>query len=127
VILLEILADALIYSTGTFDPQSPAYIARNPGMLPAISPKQPRDEHGKRVFRSFIDGYQALLYDLRIKCAGKSKAGLKQGATLSDLVCVYGHPRATAVSVALFIRHALGGANITERTPLSYFIGETNA
>lgn len=61
---LEVLADAIAYHNLAHESDSAAYQNRNPGNLQAFSFKHPRDENGKRIFNSYLDGYQALLFDL---------------------------------------------------------------
>jgi hypothetical protein len=119
---LEALADAVVKYSGYLDPESAAYQNRNPGNLPAFSPKHPRDEVGKRQFRSHLDGYQALLFDLAVKCAGRSHSGLKPDSTLRDLAAVYGQPETAAGYYAKFLRRALGDPSISDKTALSYFV-----
>jgi hypothetical protein len=119
---LEALADAIARDSGWHDPQSEAYRTRNPGLLPAISPRHPRNERGLRIFDSGLSGYQALLFDLRVKCSGQSRANLAKDATLLDLMAVLNRPRGSALVVAKFLRHALGNAEIKPETPLSWFM-----
>ena len=121
---LEALADAITRYSGFADPESEEYQIRNPGRLTAFSDKHARTPNGKRVFRSLLDGYQALLFDLAVKCVGKSNSGLKPASTLTDLVLVYGFPPGTVRFVAKFLRHALGDETVKETTPLSYFVTE---
>lgn len=119
---LEALADAISFYHKAQDPESPAYQNRNPGMLKAISLKHPRDEAGHRLFNAFIDGYQALLYDLRLKASGTSFAKLPPEATINDLMHSYGQHGALAGRyIAKFITKALQ-AEVTATTPLSYFL-----
>lgn len=119
---LEALADAIISISGWHNPESAAYQNRNPGGLPAISDKHPRDERGMRIFRSALDGYQALLFDLAVKCDGKSRTRLKGESTLRDLVLAYHQPETAAKYVARYLKRALKDESITDKTPLSYFV-----
>lgn len=118
IIRLEALADALAFYHRSFDPDSDAYKARNPGLLRATQLKHKRDANGKRVFDSFLDGYQALLFDLKIKCSGKSAARHKL-ETLSDLM----QNKAAGKYLAKFLTRALD-TEIVAETPLAYFIGD---
>lgn len=118
---LEVLADAISYNNKSHEPESPAYQNRNPGNLLAFSFKHPRDEAGRRIFSSLLDGYQALLYDLRLKCSGKSRAHLPESSALSDLMKSYGHEDHTARYIAKRIRKVLN-ADVSEQTPLSFFL-----
>src|SRR5579871_643054 len=119
---IEALADAITKSTGYLNPENELYSSRNPIGLPAVSPKHVRDSRGKRVFHSVLDGYQAALFDLELKCSGKSKAKLKPNATLRDLMVVYGYPEAMGDVCSKFLRKALGDPTIKGTTPLSFFV-----
>jgi hypothetical protein len=119
---LEVLADAISYNNKAHEPETPAYQNRNPGNLLAFSFKHPRDESGRRIFSSFLDGYQALLFDLRIKCAGKSRANISDKANLTDLMKSYGQEGSLAGRfIAKRIRKAIS-AEVTELTLLSFFL-----
>jgi hypothetical protein len=119
---LEALADSIISLTGYLNPESQAYQIRNPGMLPAISPKHPRDEKNRRIFKSYLDGYQALLFDLVVKCGGKSRTFLRSDSSLRDLFKARGEPETSALYAARFLRRALHDDSISDKTSLSYFL-----
>lgn len=121
---LEALIDAIADYNGSRNPEHPAYQARNPLLL-----KEFRD--GKttghiRRFPSWLNGYQSAIYDVKIKCSGKSRAKLED-STIKSLIRVYCLPDGTAMYVARFLRRALQDQTITETTPLSYFVEETHA
>ena len=118
---LEALADAMMHYSGYGNPDSAAYRTRNPGLLKAFSQRHPRNDEGHRVFRSFVDGYQALLYDLEIKCAGKSRSKLAPDSTLVDLMRAYGLPDTQASFVAKYLKKALLDESVSAVQPLSYF------
>lgn len=109
------------------DPQSDAYHLRNPGLLRAFSPKHTRDEKGRRVFVSFVAGYENLLLDLRIKCSGQSRAKLTPDSALVDLLHVYGNPTSATRYIINFLRHALKDPDIPETVKLSWFLEDANA
>lgn len=119
---LEALAEAVSAYSGYSDPASPLYAARNPGGLKASG--QPDDEHGNRVFRSVIDGLQALFFDVELKVTGRSRAKLKPESTLIDLSTSYNLPILTATAWARFLRKALNDSTISAHTPLSFFTKE---
>lgn len=119
---IEALADAIAYYCAAHDPTSIAFRNRNPGLLMAISPKHSRDEHGYRVFASFVDGYRALLFDLQVKCSGRSNAKLTPESTLTDLLNAMKHRKGMADSVASYLRKALEDESISAETPLAYFL-----
>jgi hypothetical protein len=120
---LEALADAIAFYYLAHDPVTTAYQNRNPGMLRAISLKHARDENGYRLFNAYIDGYQALLYDLQLKASGKSFARLPDNATINDLMKAYGHTGAlVGERIAKFVRKALQNSDIAATTPLTFFL-----
>lgn len=118
MIKLEALADALAFYHRAFDPTSVAYKTRNPGLLKATQLKHVKTENGERVFESIRDGYQALLFDLKIKCSGKSAARIRL-LTLTDLL----QSKPAGKYLAKFLTHALS-VEVTADTPLSFFLGE---
>lgn len=119
---LESLADAIAAYNLAHEPTSAAYQNRNPGLLKAISLKHSRDERGHRLFNAFIDGYQALLYDLRLKASGQSFAKLPDRATINDLMRSYGHSGAlVGQRIAKYITKALG-VEVRATTELSFFL-----
>lgn len=89
-------------------------------------PEQRRDEQGMRIFRTLLDGYQALYFDLAIKCSGKSHTRLRSTSTLRDLILAYGHPITMAKYVANFLKKALKDESVSDQTQLSYFTEESN-
>jgi hypothetical protein len=102
---------------------SPLYRARNPLGLKAYSMKYLRDDSNNRVFSSVLDGWQAGIFDLRVKCGGRSSdKRLKPTATLLDLMFAYGWKESMAESIAKFLRRALGDETISKKTPLGYFL-----
>lgn len=119
---LEALADAIAHYNLAHEPTSAAYQSRNPGLLRAISLKHSRDEHGNRLFNAYIDGYQALLYDLRLKASGQSFAKLPPSATINDLMRAYGHSGAlVGQRIARYITKAMQ-TEIRATTELKYFL-----
>jgi len=120
---LEALLDAIAAYNGFRDPESPAYQARNPLMLKEFEGGVYRDR--LRRFNSIIHGLQAGLFDLHVKCSGKSNAKLAP-ENLQGLVRVYSLPDGTAHYAARFLRKALHDSTITETTELKYFVEKTN-
>lgn len=114
----DALIDAIVHYSGYRIPSSAVYRARNPGALKAFSPVANRDSDGNRVFKSEIDGLQALKFDVRLKISGKAKA---QCATLNELAAAFGQPATQAKAWAGFIRQALGDDSINGKTALSFF------
>jgi hypothetical protein len=121
MIRIEALADALTRQN-KYEPDSHSYQTRNPGLLRAHASKYVTDGDGVRVFNSFLDGYQALLYDLQVKCSGQSRTRLKPNSTLDDLLMAYGYRKTAVEQVVRFLRRALRDDSITHETPLSYFL-----
>lgn len=118
---VEALAEAIIAYSGYLDPESSLYRARNPGGLPATSFKHKRDEEGNRIFKSLIDGIQALLYDVDLKLSGKSRNGLSRESTLTDFAIAFGCNKLHAMAWAKFLSKALQD-NITHATRLERFL-----
>lgn len=119
---LEALADSIAHYNLAHEPTSAAYQNRNPGLLRAISLKHARDEAGHRLFNAFIDGYQALLYDLRLKASGESFAKLPAAATIDDLMRAYGHQGAlVGQRIAKYITRALQ-TEVRASTPIAFFL-----
>jgi len=83
-------------------------------------------ETGMRIFDTHVQGYQASLYDLHLKCSGKSKSKVRNTSTLKELIRSYYLPDGTAACVARFLRKATGDESITESTPIEYFVKSEN-
>jgi hypothetical protein len=117
---LEALALALAHLNNFHDPESVAFRNGNPGLLKAFALKHKMDGDQIRIFDSFLDGYQALLYDLKTKCSGRSRSKLKPASALTDLLHVYGH---TEIERAVkFLKAALQKSDVSEKTFLSFFL-----
>lgn len=121
---IEALALAFASVNRWLEPESPAFRLMNPGMLKAFKLTQVMDDNQYRVFESSIDGLQALIFDLKIKCAGHSRSKLKSDSSLTDLIAVYGQPVAATGAIVKFLRKALSDHAISEKTPLSFFFSE---
>lgn len=119
---LEALCDSFCHMYGAFDPLSDAYRLRNPMLLLAFNLKHPRDEKGRRIFRSITVGYENGCYDLRLKCSGQSRSRLRPEDVLSKLVCLYGNPVAATRKIVKFLRHALSDDTIPETVTLGWFL-----
>ncbi len=119
---LEFLCDAIAEYAGSHDPRSPAYKARNPLALKETRLEEKQIRFGPlRTYRSWVHGYESALYDLRLKCSGKSKSGITQYSSISDLTKYYGMNGSTAQNVANFLSVALE-AEITSETKLFVFL-----
>lgn len=121
---LEALAEAIAHTSGYYIPDNPLHDARNPGGLRAVFAAHKRDEAGYRVFRSFLDGMQALLFDIQTKLVGKSRAKLTPNNTLADFAIAFGQPAAAAQTWSKFLRRALHDATISHKTTIEYFFGD---
>lgn len=119
---LDALADSFAQMYGALDPQSDAYRLRNPLLLLAFNVKHPRDEKGRRVFRNLQVGYENALYDLSLKCTGRTRAKLTPDSTLTDLAHVYGNPTSAVRYLVNYLRHALLDDTITAQQPLRWFV-----
>ncbi len=119
---LEALADAITDISGYHTPESAVYKARNPGALRAYSQTVLSDLDNYRVFSSFRAGYDALIFDLKTKCAGKSHTHLETTSTLKELILTNGFEPALVKKVVNFLRRALEDQEFSEATTLSFFL-----
>lgn len=118
---LEALFDSLVAVSGYRDPQSKQYQLRNPISLRVFINGEATNE--LRKFDSLCGGIQAALFDLKIKCSGKSRAKLLADQfTIQGLVRSYFMPDLTADKVAQFLRRALNDEYIKPSTRLDYFL-----
>jgi hypothetical protein len=125
---IEYLCDAIAEYTGSHDPRSEAYKRRNPLALREKEVIRDANDkvvdvkfHGLRRFRSWVHGYEAGLYDLRIKCSGKHRT-LTQYSSIGDLTGDYGLNGDTAKNVANYLSFALEDEGITAETKLFVFL-----
>jgi hypothetical protein len=115
---------ALAAYSGYSKPDGFLYAANNPIGLKATSMRHAKNEQGYRVFNSFIDGFQAALFDLDLKITGKSWAKLSPESTLKDLAVAYSLETTTATAWARFLRAALHDNTISSETEIQYFTKE---
>src|SRR5579871_129648 len=115
---LEAVAEAIVKTSGYWNADSEVYEARNPGGLLGFSPTHKKTASGFRQFASMIDGFQALLYDVELKMAGKSRAKLKPESTLEDFAVACGFQKPAAVNWAAFLRKALRDDKISHKTAI---------
>lgn len=113
---IEAVADAITKFEG-WAPGNKSYQQRNPGNL--------RDTYGNyRTFQTFVEGYSALLFDLRAKFTGHTKTGLGPDSTVNQLMHVYAPPsdnnptEAYVAFVCNWVSKALG-ASVAPETKLS--------
>lgn len=121
---IEMLVEAISAYSGYNVPGSELYKARNPIGLRATSMKHAKDENGFRIFNSFLDGFQAALFDLSKKLSGNSWAQLTHDSTLEDLAKAYSDDGygTSATAWAKYIRKAMDDDKVTTKTPLKYFL-----
>ena len=119
---LEFLVDALSTYNGFREPMNPCYQARNPLSLQVFTEEGVAT--GKlRRFDSLHGGYLAAIYDLRIKCSGRSRANLRgELFNLEGLVRVYNMHMGYADGVSKYLRKAIQDPSITTKTTLDYFL-----
>ena len=109
---LEALHDAIMHHEGWF-PGSVSNRNRNPGNLRGSKIEHWIDAGGYCIFRTIIDGSNALLLDLHAKLI-EGTHGLSLDSTLDDLFDVYApradknDPQMYAVDVANWLSMALG-------------------
>jgi hypothetical protein len=124
---LEFLCDAIAEYNGSHDPRSEAYRFRNPLALREKEVIRDGNDkvvdvkfNGLRRFRSWVHGYEAGLYDLRVKCSGKHRT-LTQFSSISDLTAYYGLA-GKGEHVADYLSFALQDDKITAETKLFVFL-----
>lgn len=124
---LEFLCDAIAEYTGSHDPRSEAYKFRNPLALREKEVIRDANDkvvdvkfHGLRRFRSWVHGYEAGLYDLRVKCSGKHRT-LTEYSSIAELTAYYGLID-KAPFVADYLSFALEDDKITQETKLFVFL-----
>ncbi len=124
MIRIEALSDALAKLNSYQDPSSSAYQLRNPGMLRSFSSKHTANPDGYRVFDRAVNGLQALINDLEVKCSGHSRAQVTGESLISDLLVCYSLPKTSTDTVITFLRHALPehASAISRTTKLSFFL-----
>lgn len=120
---IEALAEAIAAFSGYQNPDGNAYLLRNPGAL--------RIQKGKRLgqlrrFDTIVSGFEALLYDLEVKCSGLSRSGLKATSPLSELLFALGFREETVPFVASKVRRFLGANNVNADTPIHYFMEDND-
>jgi len=122
---LEALLNAIGRYYGAFDdPDQPAYKLRNPLLIRSFSVpgRHDVDKEGRRIFKSFLAGYRACLYDLEIKLSGHSRAKIRNTDAIENLLRVYGITEPASQEVVVkFLRRALNDTEIKRTTSLSYF------
>jgi hypothetical protein len=122
---LEALADSIASLNDYMNPAADAYQLRNPGLLRAFTLRHAADELGRRLFPSFVDGYQALVHDLQVKCSGQSRAKIRNTAGLVDLLVKgFSQPLSAEEYVLCFLQSAMPKFTITAHTPLTFFLEE---
>jgi hypothetical protein len=144
---IEALTDGLCRMTDFSDPSSAIYRYRNPlglrvfcvhgkgvgrcEICPAGHPligriwREREWDHstGVRVFHTLMDGYQASLFDVKMKCSGKSHAAILESSPLSELCISYGISGSRpADALAKFLRRALDDDSIRADTAVSFFV-----
>lgn len=123
--LIEALVDAIGHTNGINSPESEAYRLRNPLLIRSFARpgKHLIDDKGRRVFDSFLAGYKAATFDVQLKVAGKSRAGLKPDDGIVNLLGCYGLKEKLAVDkVVNWLKKSLQDPTITANTPLAYFL-----
>jgi hypothetical protein len=115
----DALIDAIIQYSGYRVPGSAVHKARNPGGLKAHGEAKARDPENYRVFKTDIDGLQALKFDVRLKISGRAKA---KCVTVAELAEAYRQPVTAAKAWVTFIRQALNDQTISVKSPLTFFV-----
>lgn len=128
---IEALHDAIMAQEG-WKAGSRSNRNRNPGNLRASAHvTHTLDDSGYCVFRSILDGSDALLCELHDKITGANEHGISQGSTLDELFDVYAprsdknNPNEYAVFVAQWCSTALS-RGITHASTLGQVCPELN-
>jgi hypothetical protein len=123
VLRIEALADAISSLNSASEPGSDSYKLRNPGLLKAFKLGMEMDDDSRRIFKTHVAGYSALVADLMVKCSGKSRSKLRTTSTLSDLLVKgYSQPATSTGFVLCFINEATASKAFNELTHLSRFM-----
>jgi hypothetical protein len=85
---LEYFADAIMHFEG-WALGSVSYRNRNPGNLEGAKTAIGKDARGYSVFGSFVDGYAALLEDLRAKFTGHTQTAIRPTSTILQFFEIY--------------------------------------
>lgn len=121
---LEALLDAIGALKGWHNPDSETYQKKNPLQIKSFARpgKHEIDDNGVRVFTSALAGLKACLFDLEMKVSGESRAGLRAGDKLENLLRVYGiTEKLGQEQVVKFLKRALKDQTMTRETPLACF------
>lgn len=122
---LEALHDAIASLNNWSSPDSEAYHLRNPLLIKSFSRpgKNEIDDKGRRVFSSSLAGIRAGEFDLRLKCSGESRAGLKKTDLLENLLRVFQITETLGQQqIVKFLKRALKNETLTRQTPLAWFL-----
>ena len=123
---IEALVDSLAHLKGySTTPDGELYQIRSPLGIQSFSRpgKNEIDPQGRRIFSSHLAGYRAAEFDVRLKCSGESRAGLKKDDKLENLLRVYGVSELGGQQqVVKFLKRALKDQSISRTTPLSWFL-----
>jgi hypothetical protein len=122
---IEALLDGISHLKGASNPDSITYQIKNPLHIRSfgLPGRHEIDEEGRRVFSSWLAGYRACLYDLKVKLTGESRSKLKTTDPLSYLLNVYDiKEKLGQQQVVRFVRRALKDESVQLDTPLNYFV-----
>jgi len=121
---LECLLSAIAAYNKSQIPTDPAYHANNPLRLGEFDKNIAT---GKlRKFKSMHSGLVSGLYDLRLKCSGKSNANMQDG-TIKNLMRVYLLHDGTDEYVCRYLRQSCKDETISPETKLEYFLDARSA
>lgn len=119
---LEALLEAFAEMNNSRRPEDAAFHAKNPMRLQEFTPEGKATGRLRR-FESLHGGILSGLYDLRVKCSGKSRAKLDgDNFTIRGLVRVYSLHDINAQYICRFLKKALNDPSINPDTKLSYFV-----
>jgi hypothetical protein len=122
---LESMFDAIAQLKGWHNPDAYAYQIKNPLMVKSFTQlgRHEIDDEGNRIFKTQLAGIKAGLFDLEMKVSGRSRAGLKDGDKISNLLRVYGISELLGQqNVLKYYRRAIKDSSVTLDAPLTHFL-----
>jgi hypothetical protein len=120
---LEALADSIASLNDYWNPESPSYGLRNPGLLRAKTLEHLGNANDDcyRIFSCHQAGYKSLIDTLRKQCERYGRS------TVADTLAYYGHGNEFAVAGAVdFIQRSLDDRSVGALTELSFFLEYMN-
>lgn len=103
-----------------YAPGTRAHVNKNPGNL-RFSPYQKGTREGYSEFETYFDGLFALLFDLWLKCDGRSRTGLTPESSVFDLIQAWA-PAADGNEPEDYAEFVVMRLGVTTDTKLLWFL-----